>query len=119
MSSVASNGPAANGSNGANGGGNSAKLKLPTPGPFSVPETEVSGHVLRVDTDGFGIVAFDHDVGMAQLGFFTAKTELLNWQAGRVRAGAAVNAVVEAVEMEIPTQVGPLALPLKSLEPAL
>lgn len=86
------------------------------PGPLSLPETQVQGHIVRVDEDGFGIVEFDSNVGMAQLGFFTAKTKLVNRRSRKVMVGAAVTGIIEAVDTQIPEAAGPLTLPLKRLE---
>jgi hypothetical protein len=123
MSSKSQNGVSLNGTNGTNGSHDTGKASCwrtefsnPDPGPFSIPETPVRGHVIRVDRDGFGIVEFEHDIGAAQLGYFTSKTELVNGQAKKVQLGATVNGLIEAVEMQIPERAGPLTLPLKRLE---
>src|SRR4051812_18778889 len=86
-------------------------FKNPDPGPFVLPETSITGHILRVDTDGFGIVEFDHDVGKAQLGFFTVKTELVKQPSTKITVGASVTGVIDAVDMQIPENSGPLTLP--------
>jgi len=83
---------------------------------LSLPETAVRGKILRIDDDGFGIVVFDRQVGAAELGFFTSKTEMVNRQSREVKVGTAVAGVLEAVEMQIPEAAGPLTLPLKKLE---
>jgi len=82
-----------------------------------VPETPIKGRIIQVDREGFGIVEFSHNIGEAQLGFFTPKTVLVNEQfRERITVGIAVHAVVKAVDINVPEKAGPLALPLKKLE---
>jgi hypothetical protein len=93
------------------------KLKNATPGPFTLAETPIEGRIIQVDAEGFGIVEFSHNIGEAQLGFFTPKTELINEQSReKITVGTAVHGVVKAVHINIPEKAGPLALPLKKLE---
>lgn len=84
-------------------------------GPLSLPETSVRGRIVRIDDDGFGIVEFDDNVGDAQLGFFTSKTEMVRCPK-KLKIGSTVTSVIEAVDTRIPDHAGPLTLPLKKIE---